>query len=909
MNQRREPIDSLVHDLQERAKELNCLYKVQELLSQPGISRAEICKGIIKAIPPGWQYPEICQARITLNDSTCQTEGFLETPWMQEADIVVQDEVLGHITVAYTEERAQEDEGPFLKEERKLIDTIAEQLGYFIFNERLREVFEETQKEGQERKAEWWAILNLLRRTDSRLLIRVSRKMINFLCWNDIPGAEELLKNFSPVYLEQNEVLDDNIPYQFKAEEDKLSVAEDIFELANQHLDEETIIDHIHRWITEDQSNFLVNTLANPSSSLDEISSTLERYHHLTEQGMRLSPPRRKSVLVSLIRRLLSDEPKYINIAAQYLSVSDFYDLIKHTIYSPGSHGKLGGKSAGLILAAQILKSMDEKLLQDVKTPKTWYLTSDTLFHFIGQNGLEDVVEQKYKDLNQVSQEYPYVVHVFKNATFPPDIVKGLSLALDTFGHTPLIIRSSSLLEDRMGMAFAGKYKSLFIANQGPKEKRLQALMDAISEVYASMFGPDPIEYRLEHNLIDHHEEMGIMIQEVVGKKVGPYYLPTYGGVAFSKNEYPWSKRITRDDGLVRIVPGLGTRAVDRISNDYPILAAPGQPGLRVNVSVEEMVRYSPQNLDVINLETEQFETVPIQELLAQQGQAYPAVEQVVSVLEEDHISLAPKLRTNFEKNEIVVTFEKLFSKTPFLKKIHTMLNILQEKCAHPVDIEFAFDGTDFYLLQCRSQSYQEGKEPAPLPKDIDEEHVLFSANRYITNGEVTGVSYIVYVDPQEYSRLATYQEMIEVGRVIGALNKKLPRHRFILMGPGRWGSRGDQKLGVKVTWSDIRNTSMLIEIAQKRGDYLPEPSFGTHFFQDLVEADIRYLPLYPDDPDVIYKESFFTDSENQLDRFLSNASHLRDVIRVIDIPQANGGKLLRVLMNADEGRALALLT
>src|SRR3990172_9089039 len=137
---------------------------------------------------------------------------------------------------------------------------------------------------------------------------------------------------------------------------------------------------------------------------------------------------------------------------------------------------------------------------------------------------------------------------------------------------------------------FAGKYKSLFIANRGTKEERLAALGDAITEVFASMFGPDPVEYRLEHGLIDHHEEMGILIQQVAGRRIGPSYLPTFAGVAFSHNEFPWSSRLKRDDGLVRLVPGLGTRAVDRLSDDYPVLGGPGQPGPPVHPPPGESV-------------------------------------------------------------------------------------------------------------------------------------------------------------------------------------------------------------------------------------------------------------------------------------------------------------------------------
>jgi pyruvate,water dikinase len=910
MSDQDKPVDRLIHDLQERAKELNCLYKVQELLGNPKITLDEICRGIIKALPPGWQYPDICQAQIILEGKTFESPHFSKAPWEQSSDILVQDEPIGRISVYYTEERPREDEGPFLKEERKLIDTIAEQLGYYILNQQLREVFEEQRKSEKERKEEWWVILNLLRRTDPKLLVQVSRKMINFLCWNQVPEAERLLEYFSPAYQEGSELLGINRPYEIKTDKDALTVSDDVFELAGKYLSEENVLENIHQWIKEEQSDFLINVLVNPGSSLDEISSVIERYHRLALQGLELSGSRERSVRVSLIRRLLSDQPEFIDIAVRYLEVVDFIDLLQHTIYPVGSHGKVGGKGSGLFLAMQILKKSQEEgdLIHQVRTPKTWYIASDNLFFFMGYNGLEDIVEQKYKDLNQVRQDYPYVVHVFKNSSLPPEIVKGLSLALDDFGDVPLIVRSSSLLEDRTGMAFAGKYKSLFIANRGTKEERLKALIDAIAEVYASMFGPDPIEYRIEHGLIDHHEEMGILIQEVVGTKVGHYYFPAYAGVAFSSNEFPWSSRIKREDGLVRMVPGLGTRAVDRLSNDYPILAAPGQPGLRVNTSLDEIIRYSPSNMDVIDLETGSFTTIDIPTLLKEYGREVPGLAKMVSVFSEDHIYQPHNLRVDFESDNLVITFEALFSNTTFLKQIQATLNELQDKFMHPVDIEFASDGTDFYLLQCRSQSYQEGNQPAPIPRGIPVDKILFSADRYITNGTVPNITHLVYIDPQKYSDLPEHQDLITIARIVGRLNKILQRRQFILMGPGRWGSRGDLKLGVPVTYSDISNTAMLIEIARKRGDYLPDPSFGTHFFQDLVEASIRYLPLYPDNSTVQFNQEFFTCSKNALPELLPEFAELSEVVRVIDIPQSTGGLVLQIFMNADVKEAVAVL-
>ena len=910
MNETENPLDNLIHQLRERAKELNCMYEVQELLSTPEITIEEVCQGIIRALPPGWQYPDVCGGQIVFGSKAYQTPLFEESPWVQSATIYIQDQDVGKISVCYTEERPASDEGPFLKEERKLINTIAEQFGFFLLHQQLRQVFQEQLEEG-ERKSDWGVILDMLKATDSGLLMRISSKMVNYLYWHEVKEAEEMLKVISPVFHEGSEAFGENRPYKQQPETDLLSISDKVFTLASQHLSQSAILENIQRWIKEDRSAFLVDILANPGSSLGDISSAIERFHLLAPQGIELTAPREKWFRTSLIRRVLSDHPWFIEVAKNYININDFSGFMHRAIFPAGSHGKLGGKSSGLFLAAQILNQSrrDQELLRVVKTPKTWYLTSDGIFYFIGYNNLEDIIEQKYKDLVQVRQEYPYVLALFKNSPLPPEIIKGLSLALDDFGDVPLIVRSSSLLEDQVGAAFAGKYKSLFIANKGTKEERLEALMDAIVEVYGSMFSPDPIEYRYENGLVDYHEEMGIMIQEVVGTQVGHYYMPAYAGVAFSNNNFRWSSRIRREDGLVRLVPGLGTRAVDRLSDDYPVLVAPGNPKLPVNVSLDEIVRYSPKKIDLINLETKSFETVEIRTLLKKYGQEYPLINRLISILQPDHLHIPSGLGVDFDHDECVVTFEGLISQTPFMKQLEAILKTLQEALGYPVDIEFAHDGVDFYLLQCRAQSYGEDSLPAEIPRGIPSEEIIFTANRFITNGNVLDITHIVYVDPYKYSELESQQDLAAVGRVVGRLNKILPRRQFILMGPGRWGCRGDIKLGVSVTYSDINNTAMLIEIARKQRDYTPDPSFGTHFFQDLVEASIRYLPLYPDDRGIIFNEQFLTIAKSILPEMLPDFANLTDVIRVIDIPAVTEGRVLQVMMNADTEQALARLT
>jgi len=905
------PLNSLVEELKERAKELNCLYEVQETLGQPGVKTQEALNRIIEVIPPGWQYPEICQSEITFGENVFQSAEFVKTPWVQHSDIIMQDQAVGRISVYYTEEKPDLDEGPFLIEERRLINTIADQVGNFLLHQRLQDVFERQIKTDAEPKAGWQVVLSLLQKTDPSLLITISRKMVHYLSGRGIKEADGLLELFSSAYREEREILESNYPYQLKSDSDAIGTLDKVYKLAGMYLDEDEILANIQQWIREDQSGFLINMLVQPGRSLTDIIGALDRFQHLSTQGLELSAAREQSVRVSLIRRLLSEHENFILTAKKHIEIKDINDLSARIIFQPGSYGKLGGKSAGIFLAMEVIKKAlnNQELLKQVKTPKTWYIVSDTIFSYIEHNNLEEIIEHKYLNIGEVRQEYPYIVHIFKNSPLPPDIVKGLSMALDDFGDVPLIVRSSSLLEDQVGMSFAGKYKSLFVANQGSKEERIESLMDAISEVYASMYGPDPIEYRFEHGLIDHHEEMGVLIQEVVGRKIGPYYFPTFAGVAFSQNEFRWSSRIQKEDGLVRIVPGLGTRAVDRLSDDYPILAAPGQPGLRVNTSLDEIVRYSPRMIDAINLEKGTFETIEIQQLLKKHGADYPNIKQLVSIITQDQAKIPTGLGPDFEKDNLIFTFDGLFSDSPFLSLLRAVLSELEEKLNHPVDIEFACDGDDFYLLQCRSQSYGVENIPADIPIDVPEEKTIFTANRYISDGIIPNITHIVYVDPEKYSQIPTREEMLEVGRAISRLNKILTKRKFILMGPGRWGSRGDIKLGVNVTYSDINNTAVLIEIAQKRGDYIPDLSFGTHFFQDLVESAIRYIPLYPDDYGILFNRQYLLESNNSFREILPEFAHLGEIIHVVDVKQSSEGQVLKILMNAEKNLALALLT
>jgi hypothetical protein len=294
--------------------------------------------------------------------------------------------------------------------------------------------------------------------------------------------------------------------------------------------------------------------------------------------------------------------------------------------------------------------------------------------------------------------------------------------------------------------------------------------------------------------------------------------------------------------------------------------------------------------------------------LLEECGPEIPGVEQILSVADESGVHRPYLLDWTSKTARFVATFEPLLESTPFLSRVRALLRVLREKTRGPVDIEFASDGRDLYLLQCRPQSFAEESAAAVIPSDLSADRVIFEARRFVSNGRVPDLTHVVYVDPDGYAALPDVASLRRVGQAVGRMNKLLPKRQFVLVGPGRWGSRGDLRLGVPVGYADIHNAAALVEVARRRGGYVPDLSFGTHFFQDLVEASIRYLPLFPDDPGIRFREDFLRDSPSVLPDLAPEFADLAAVVRVIDVPTVTGGSILRLLLNADEDHAVAIL-
>ncbi len=633
--------------------------------------------------------------------------------------------------------------------------------------------------------------------------------------------------------------------------------------------------------------------------------------HHLQE------------IIVVLIKAMISDQLSFVGIAKEWFTIADLKEIRRHRI----GRGKIGGKAAGLMLAWKILQQEEERTADgqdltdwgvDIKShlsiPESYFIGADVFYGFLSLNRLHDTLNQKYKTREQVEADYPAIREAYIGGRFPDDIVYSLRELLKEVGDAPLIVRSSSLLEDNFGTSFAGKYDSFFCPNQGTPEENLEVLTLAISKVYASVPSPVPILYRQHMGLVDYDERMAVLVQKVQGTQWCNFFFPALAGVGFSLNPFRWNPRIRQEDGFLRVVWGLGTRAVERVASDYPRMVALSHPQLRPEGGAEEIKHYSQHFIDLIDLADNQLKTLPISEVLSVD---YPSVRFLASVDKEDYLQPMFSVGgvSDADPQKLVLTFDSLLKQTTLVPLMKAILKKLERRYGWPVDIEFTVDiGSEYpqpslrvHLVQCRPQSSHESDWRIQIPSAIPEENILFSANKLVPHGLVPQIRYVVYVDPEKYDRIPDPTTKLQLARVIGHINRRLEGQRFILMGPGRWGS-SNIDLGLKVTYADIHNTSVLAEIALAHGDGTPELSYGTHFFQNLVEARIYPLPLYPHQDDTLFDTAFFQESPNVLKDLLPSDGKYAQYIRVIDVPAVTDGRYLEVVMDSEKGKALGYL-
>jgi hypothetical protein len=640
-----------------------------------------------------------------------------------------------------------------------------------------------------------------------------------------------------------------------------------------------------------------------PQDMVFQQAEEIERMPAARRKGFEARLQEIKSVL---IRTMISDQLAYLNIARRWFSVSDLKGIYHRKI----GYGKIGGKAAGMMLAYRILmEAAPPDVREAVRIPVSFFLASDLYYAFMANNGLVHWSDQKYKLEAEMRFDYPQIVRDFVNGKFPDDILERLRGILIEAGQRPLIVRSSSLLEDNFGTSFAGKYDSYFCPNQGTPKENLVALTEAIARVYASCVNPNALLYRHSKGLVEYDERIAVLLQFVEGEKFEGYFMPQAAGVAFSRNLYRWSPQIRKEDGFVRLVWGLGTRAVESFGDEHPRLVALSHPLLQPADSFEEIHQHSQKSVDLIDLGKNALETLPVREVLTA---GYPFLRYVAQVEADGYLSSLSS--SMVDTNRLVVTFDGLLRRTSFANRMKSLLTTLEKHYDSPVDTEFTVEIVDpdsthpdikITLLQCRPQSHLRDAHEVELPDKLDVEEVVFSTRRMVPRGKVLGIGWVLFVPPEGYFALTSAADRTRLERSIGAVNAALKEEVFICVGPGRWGT-STPDLGVGIAYGDIYCTRALVELTGKGIGPDLEPSFGTHFFQDLVESNIYPLNINLDDYEAVFNHDFFYKTPNHLSDFIHSDDALLNTLRLIKVQDCQPGGSLTLVMNDDVGKAMA---
>ena len=578
-----------------------------------------------------------------------------------------------------------------------------------------------------------------------------------------------------------------------------------------------------------------------------------------------------------VLQVMISRDPQILELARRYLTLEDLLTIRSRLVGS----GYIGGKATGMLIARNILLQDAPELWQPNLEPHdSSYLGTDAYYAFLVHNGLWPSIMRQRSPEGYLS-EAPALRQAILTGQFPAEVRSELERLLDHYGQYPILVRSSSLQEDGFGNAFAGKYDSVFLINQGAPEQRLTELENAIRQVYASSMSEDALVYRKQRGLDQREEPMALLIQRVNGRFHGRYYLPDAAGVGVSRNTFAWDSNMDPKAGMVRLVMGLGTRAVDRIEGDHACVMALDHPARQPFRNPDEHYRFSQHLVDLLDLQEGHLETRPLSQLLETVSDLPMAhmgeIDRAASARAEQIGLPGPVWR---------LTFRPLVQASSFIQRLSSLLSTLEAGYQHPVDVEFTLHLDEhgepaFNLVQCRPLATIGETGPVTLPEHLPAEQEIFRTQGHFMGGNINlAIERVIRVDAAVYANLNT-NERYEVARRVGEV-VRASSDSTLLIGPGRWGTSSPE-LGVPVRFGDIAGVSALVEVSENAGDMVPDLSYGSHFFQDLVETGIAYVALFPESGQCHYQPDLLPGEIPQPE----NASDIERAIRVYVMDQS----------------------
>ena len=496
--------------------------------------------------------------------------------------------------------------------------------------------------------------------------------------------------------------------------------------------------------------------------------------------------------------------------------------------------GSLGGKARGLAFAKDMIVQSGindnyENIV--VKIPRTAIIGTEEFDRFMKDNNLWD--DALKAESNKKVEE------IFLKSRLSMDITLKVEAFLKKC-KKPLAVRSSSLLEDSQYQALSGAYSTFMLSNdQEVFKDRINEVTNAIKLVFASIFFQESKSHFSHTAHRTEEEKMAVILMEIAGKKYssGRFY-PTFSGVLKSINFYPVSY-MKRDEGVCYLALGFGKTIVDGgkclgISPKYPAI----KPQF---ATIKSTIQNSQSNFFALELKDKKFnlkKDLKMHNLSsAEEDESLKWMGGVIT--SEDNI-----LRNSLSyQGTRVVNFSQIldWNVIPLCDILNELLALGKQALGCPVEIEFAVNMNDngpseFYLLQIKPMLISNNKS---IDLDIYKQKDIF-ASSHITlgNGTTNEIKDLLYLPPEKYDP----SKSKEIAKEIGYFNEKIGKDNpYILSGPGRWGS-ADPWLGVPITWQQISNTKIIIELGHE--DFPVDPSFGSHFFQNITSLHIGYLTI-----------------------------------------------------------------
>ena len=501
------------------------------------------------------------------------------------------------------------------------------------------------------------------------------------------------------------------------------------------------------------------------------------------------------------------------------------------------AEGSLGGKGRGMAFLHLLLQNWGLERQQPqmgLRIPRTWVIGTEEYDGFLERNGLAELFRRE-EDFNRVRQRF-----------LAGELSPGLREKLRGFlqaNPRPLSVRSSGMFEDSLTQPFSGIYDTYLIANNHPELLARQAqLEDAIKLVYASILSPSARSYFEAIGYKVEEEKMAVLLQEVVGRRDGPWFYPHLSGVAQSYNYYPVAY-LEPDDGIAVIALGLGRYVID---GEKAFRFCPRYPRLDF-LPPEEQVAGTQDSFYALDLSRQadlsRGEESTLSRLSIQQAQAQPAMRQCLSVwdLQNGRLVLDPQA-----PGPRIANFASIlkYDAVPLAETLCLVLDVVKSAMGTPVEIEFAVDLGDgegerpeFHVLQIKP--LLGNLEDYRLEQELNREELLLYSERAMGNGRIGDLHDLIYVDPRRFDRGRTVEMSAELDR----LNARLVQEgrRYILVGPGRWGSK-DRWLGIPVAWNNISAARVIVEA--ELPDFKVDPSLGSHFFHNVTSMNIGYFDV-----------------------------------------------------------------